>query len=104
MVSLEKAEIAQDGLAMLLGGAPEARPAPPNWRETNCTPNRSVWNAYVGQYDGPLTLYRDGDRLDGVGSTCRVEPVAPSDTRFVMLVAGAPTKRPSSSSSKPTGA
>ena len=50
MSSLEKAEIAQDTLAIMLGGEPAARPARPDWRQSTFAPDRAVWANYVGEY------------------------------------------------------
>jgi hypothetical protein len=89
MSSLEKAEIAQDALAILLGGEPAARPARPDWQKTTFTPDRAVWAGYVGEYqtsDGSIRVYREGDRLLSAGGGVPVtnEFVPLSDTRFVM--------------------
>ena len=91
MSSLEKAEIAQDTLAILLGGEPATRPTRPDWRETTVTPDRSVWNSYVGDYEttsGPMRVYREGDQLVGVTAGVALEFVPQSDTRFVLLAVG----------------
>jgi CubicO group peptidase (beta-lactamase class C family) len=88
MSSLEKAEIAQDTLAILLGGEPAARPVLPDWHTSRFTPNRDVWAAYVGEYQtgyGPLRLFRDGDKLVGLAAGINIEFVPLSDTRFIML-------------------
>jgi CubicO group peptidase (beta-lactamase class C family) len=66
MSSLEKAEIAQDTLVILLDGEPAARPARPDWRHSPFAADRAVWASYVGEYqtsDGSLRIYREGDRL-----------------------------------------
>jgi hypothetical protein len=62
-------------------------------RETSCTHDRSVWKAYVGKYDtvsGPLTLYRDSERLVGVGADVPVHPIEflKQADGSVMLVVG----------------
>ena len=87
MSSLEKAEVAQDTLAILLGGEPAARPAPPDWRHTTFTPDRAVWARYVGDYQSsqPLRIHRDADKLLGAAPGITIEFVPLSDTTFVML-------------------
>lgn len=88
MSSLEKAEIAQDTLAIMLGGAPAARPAPSDWRQSTFAPDRAVWANYAGEYqtsDGGMRVYREGDRLLGEGGGLTMEFVPVSDTQFVML-------------------
>ena len=88
MSSLEKAEIAQDALAIMLGGEPAARPARSDWRQSTFAPNRAVWANYAGEYqtpDGPLRVYREGDRLLGETGGLTMEFVAISDTQFVLL-------------------
>jgi CubicO group peptidase (beta-lactamase class C family) len=88
MSSLEKAEIAQDTLAILLGGEPAARPARSDWRQSTFAPDRTVWASYVGEYqtsDGSIRVYREGDRLLGAGGGVTIEFVPLSGTQFVML-------------------
>jgi CubicO group peptidase (beta-lactamase class C family) len=87
MSSLEKAEVAQDVLTILLGGEPAARPAPPDWRHTTFTPDRAVWASYVGDYQSsqPIRVYRDADKLLGAAPGITIEFVPLSDTTFVML-------------------
>ena len=87
MSSLEKAEVAQDVLTILLGGEPAARPAPPDWRHTTFTPDRAVWASYVGNYQSsqPMRVYRDADKLLGAAPGITIEFVPLSDTTFVML-------------------
>jgi len=88
MSSLEKAEIAQDILAIMLGGEPAARPAPSEWRQSTFAPDRAVWANYAGEYqtpDGSMRVYREGDRLLGEGGGLTMEFIPVSDTQFVML-------------------
>ncbi len=90
MSSLEKAEIAQDTLAIMLGGEPAARPAASDWRQSTIVPNRAVWTGYAGEYQtsdgtGSLRVYREGDRLLGEGVGLTLEFVPLSDSQFVML-------------------
>src|SRR5919202_1588172 len=67
MGSLEKAEIAQNLLTIVLGGEPVTRPAPPDWRQTTFTPDRAVWASYLGEYQAPqpIRVYQEGDKLLG---------------------------------------
>jgi CubicO group peptidase (beta-lactamase class C family) len=87
MSSLEKSEVAQDILTILLGGEPAAHPAPPDWRHTTFTPDRAAWASYVGDYQSsqPLRVYRDADKLLGAAPGITIEFVPLSDTTFVML-------------------
>jgi hypothetical protein len=88
MSSLEKAELAQDVMAIMLGGEPATRPAPFNWRQSTFVPDRAVWANYAGDYQmstGPLRVYREGDRLLGEAGGMTIEFIAVSGTRFVML-------------------
>jgi hypothetical protein len=87
MSSLEKGEVAQDILTILLGGEPAARPVPPDWRQTTFTPDRAVWASYVGDYQSsqPMRVYRDADKLLGAAPGITIEFVPLSDTTFVML-------------------
>ncbi len=90
MSSLEKAEIAQDSLAIMLGGEPAARPARSDWRQSTFVPDRAVWASYAGEYQtsdgsGSMRVYREGDRLLGEGGGLTMEFVPVSDTQFVML-------------------
>jgi CubicO group peptidase (beta-lactamase class C family) len=87
MSSLEKAEIAQNMLTIVLGGDAVTRPAPPDWRHTTFTPDRTVWASYVGDYQSsqPLRVYRDADKLLGAAPGITIEFVPLSDTTFVML-------------------
>ena len=97
MSSLEKAEIAQDIVAIVLGGEPAVRPTQPDWRATTFSPDRGVWNAYVGEYEtvsGRLSIYQEGDKLLGLGGGIGIEFVPQSDTTFVMLTAGALDEAP----------
>ena len=50
MSSLEKAEIAQDTLAIVLGAGIPARPVAPDWRLSTFAPNRDAWAALVGDF------------------------------------------------------
>jgi CubicO group peptidase (beta-lactamase class C family) len=87
MSSLEKLEVAQDTLSILLGLEPVAQPAPPDWRHTTFTPDREVWASYVGEYQSsqPIRVYRDGDKLLGTAAGVTIEFVPQSDTEFIML-------------------
>jgi hypothetical protein len=87
MSSLEKFEVAQDTLSILLGGEPAAQAAAPDWRHTTFSPDRAVWASYVGDYQSsqPIRVYREGDRLLGTGAGFTIEFVPLSDTEFVML-------------------
>lgn len=88
MSSLEKAEIAQDTLAIVLGGDPAVRISATDWRQSTFIPDRAVWSTYTGQYqtaDGALRVYREGDRLLGEGGGLTMEFVPMSDTQFIML-------------------
>ena len=88
MSSLEKADIAEDTLAIMLGGEPPARPVLPDWRQSSFTPNRDAWATIVGDYhtsDGTLRVYRDGDKLLGSVAGVSLEFVPQSDTSFMML-------------------
>jgi CubicO group peptidase (beta-lactamase class C family) len=97
MSGFEKAEIAQDIVAILLGGEPMARATPPDWRHTTFTPERSLWDAYVGEYEmtnGLLRVYREGDRLLGSAPGVSIEFVPQSDTTFIMLAIAAIDEAP----------
>jgi CubicO group peptidase (beta-lactamase class C family) len=97
MSSFEKAEVAQDIVAILMGGEPAARPAQPDWRQSTFVPNRDVWNAYVGEYQsvsGPLRIYCEGDRLLGLAQDISIEFVPQSDTTFIVLAVGALDEAP----------
>ena len=96
--TLDKGTIAQDALAILLGQEPPARPAPPDLARNPYVPDRAGWGAYAGDYRtgiGPLTVYREGDRLlgtspnsarlMGAASDLAVEFVAVGDAAFVLL-------------------
>jgi CubicO group peptidase (beta-lactamase class C family) len=96
--TVDKSTIARDALAILLGQEPPARPAPPDLARNPFVPDRAGWGAYTGDYQtqiGPLTVYREGDRLLGTspGSAPRlgtatdlaVEFVAVGDAAFVLL-------------------
>ena len=96
--TLDKGTIAQDALAILLGQEPPARPAPPDLARNPYMPDRAGWGAYAGEYQtgiGPLTVYREGDRLLGTSpdsarlidaaSDLAVEFVAVGDAAFVLL-------------------
>jgi CubicO group peptidase (beta-lactamase class C family) len=88
MSSLEKAEIAQDTLAIVLGGEPAARPVRPDWRQSTAEADRTLWASYVGEYQTPVTtmrVYREGDRLLGEGGGVTLEFVPHSGTQFVIL-------------------
>ena len=88
MSSLEKAEIAQDTLAIMLGGEPPARPILPDWRQSTFTPDRDAWAAYTGEYqtsDGTLRVYREDDKLLGFVAGVNLEFIQLSDTTFIML-------------------
>ncbi len=88
MSSLEKAEIIQDTLAIVLGGEPPARPIMPDWRQSTFIPNREAWADLVGEFrtsDGVLSVSRDGDSLLGSVAGISIEFVAQSDTTFIML-------------------
>src|SRR5919202_232650 len=67
MSSLEKAEVAQNLLTIVLGGEPVTRPVPPDWRQTTFTPDRTVWASYLGEYQSPqpIRVYQEGDKLLG---------------------------------------
>jgi CubicO group peptidase (beta-lactamase class C family) len=88
MSSLEKVEITQDTLAIMLGGEPPARPILPDWRQSTFIPNRDVWAGLVGEYrtsDGVLSVNRQGDTLLGSVAGVSIEFLAQSDTTFIML-------------------
>ena len=88
MSSLEKAEIAQDTLAIVLGADPPVRPVAPDWRASTFAPNRDAWAALVGDYqtsDGVLRVYREGDSLLAAIFGGSLEFVPQSDTTFIML-------------------
>ena len=88
MSSLEKAEIAQDTLAIVLGADPPARPVAPDWRASTFAPNRDAWAGLVGDYqtsDGVLRVYREGDSLLATIFGGSLEFVPQSDTTFIML-------------------
>jgi CubicO group peptidase (beta-lactamase class C family) len=88
MSSLEKAEIAQDTLAIVLGGEPPARPILPDWRHSTFAPDRDGWAAYTGEYqtsDGTLRVYREDDKLLGFVADVNLEFIQLSDTTFIML-------------------
>jgi CubicO group peptidase (beta-lactamase class C family) len=88
MSSLEKAEIAQDTLAIVLGADPPVRPVAPDWRNSTFAPNRGAWAALVGDYqtsDGVLRVYREGDALLATVLGGSLEFLPQSDTTFIML-------------------
>jgi CubicO group peptidase (beta-lactamase class C family) len=88
MSTLEKEEIAQDTLAIMLGGEPPARPSLPDWHRSTFTPNRDGWAAYTGEYqtsDGTLRVYREDDKLLGFVAGVNLEFIQLSDTTFIML-------------------
>jgi len=88
MSSLEKAEIAEDTLAIVLGAEPPVRPVAPDWRHSTFAPNRAAWDALVGDYqtsDGVLRVHREGDTLFASVVGASVEFVPQSDTTFIML-------------------
>src|SRR5207244_1182240 len=88
MSSLEKVEITQDTLAIMLGGEPPARPILPDWRQSTFILNRDVWAGLVGEYrtsDGVLSVNRQGDTLLGSVAGVSIEFLAQSDTTFIML-------------------
>jgi CubicO group peptidase (beta-lactamase class C family) len=88
MSSAEKSQIAQDAVSVALGGEPAVHPTPPDWRHTTFTADRAVWSAYIGEYvtpQGPLRVYREGDKLRGFAAGTDVEFVPMTDTQFVML-------------------
>jgi CubicO group peptidase (beta-lactamase class C family) len=86
--TFDKAEVAQDVLAILLGQPPADRPARPDWRQSTFVPDRKAWDAFVGDYvtaDGVLRVYREGDRLLASGAGISLEFIAQADSVFVML-------------------
>jgi CubicO group peptidase (beta-lactamase class C family) len=90
MSSLEKGYIAEDALAIMLGGEPAARPVLPDWRQPSFMPNRDAWASIEGDYhtsDGVMRVYRDGGKLLGSVASIHLEFVPQSDTSFVMLSA-----------------
>ena len=106
MSSLEKVEIAQDVLALLLEGEPAARPIPADWRSTQFTPHRERWTAYIGEYQtavGLLRVYREGERLLGLSADVPIEFVPQSDSQFVMLAVGALDEAPVEFTEQPDG-
>ena len=68
--TFKKAEIALDTLTIVLGGEPQTRVTPPDWRHVAFVPNREQWAEYSGDYQSsqPLRIYREGDKLLGDGS------------------------------------
>lgn len=95
--TMEKTEIAEDIMAIMLGGEPDSRPITPDWRHTNFIPDRSIWMAHEGDYqitDGPLHSYRSGDRLLGSALGLPVEFVPLGETQFVMLAVGPARREP----------
>jgi hypothetical protein len=88
MSSLEKAEIAQDTLAIMLGGEPAVWPVRPDWRQSTVAPDRTTRAGDVGEYQTPASarnVYQDGDKLLGSGGGLMIEFVPLSGTQFVML-------------------
>ena len=68
--TFKKAEIALDTLTTVLGGEPQTRVTPPDWRHVAFVPNREQWAQHSGDYQSsqPLRIYREGDKLLGAGS------------------------------------
>ena len=79
--TFKKAEIALDTLTTVLGGEPQTRVTPPDWRDVAFVPNREQWAAYSGDYQSsqPLRIYREGDKLLGGGRGFAIEFVPLSD-------------------------
>ena len=88
MSSLEKAEIAQDTLAILLGGARAARPPRARLAPVHFHAGRRVWADYVGEYqtsEARFSVYPEGDQLLGAVAGLTIEFIPRQRHQFVML-------------------